>query len=61
MVDNTLKKIDNYNFSMKNCLGQGSYARVFKGKKDKTEELVAIKMIDKSIIENEIYLMNGLF
>ena len=37
MVDNSaLKRIDKYNFSLKNIIGEGSYAKVYKGKIDKT-------------------------
>jgi calcium-dependent protein kinase len=44
------KKIDKYVFNMKDLIGEGSYATVYKGKDEKTGTKVAIKMLQKSVI-----------
>jgi len=31
MIDNTIKKIDNYTYYTKDTIGSGSYGKVFKG------------------------------
>jgi serine/threonine protein kinase len=56
-----LKKIDKYTFNLKDLLGKGCYGRVYLGKNEKEDQLVAIKMIDKKSIQNDDYLMAGLF
>lgn len=43
-----MKKINGYSFHLLHVLGSGSYGKVFLGKKDDTDERVAIKMIEKS-------------
>ncbi|KAL4455276.1 hypothetical protein ABPG73_021060 [Tetrahymena malaccensis] len=55
------KKIDKYHFQLSSVLGQGSFGKVFKGKNTENGQLVAIKMIEKKQIQNDEYLMNGLF
>lgn len=50
MSDNTLKKIDKFSFSLKDVIGVGSFGKVFKGKNEKTSDLVAVKMMDKKKI-----------
>lgn len=44
------KRIDKYLFNMKDQIGEGSYATVYKGKDEKTLQPVAIKMLSKSVI-----------
>lgn len=44
------KRIDKYLFNMKDQIGEGSYATVYKGKDEKTSQPVAIKMLSKSVI-----------
>lgn len=55
------KKIDKYHFQLSSVLGQGSFGKVFKGKNTENGQMVAIKMIEKKQIQNDEYLMNGLF
>ena len=31
MIDNTIKKIDNYSYYTKDTIGSGSFGKVFKG------------------------------
>ncbi|CAD8163035.1 unnamed protein product [Paramecium octaurelia] len=56
----TDKRIDKYIFNVKDRIGQGSYAEVFKGTNEKTGEKVAIKMLSKSVINADDYLREGL-
>jgi calcium-dependent protein kinase len=44
------KRIDKYIFNQKDQIGEGSYATVYKGTNEKTNEKVAIKMLSKSVI-----------
>lgn len=39
------KKIDKYIFNLKDQIGEGSYATVYKGKDEKNGNKVAIKML----------------
>ena len=43
MIDNTIKKIDNYTYYTKDTIGSGSYAKVFKGLDTLTGNIVAIR------------------
>ena len=43
MIDNTIKKIDNYTYYTKDTIGSGSYVKVFKGLDTLTGNIVAIK------------------
>ena len=43
---------------MKNAIGSGSYATVYKGKIVGTQEEVAIKVIDKKLFVNAYNLKN---
>lgn len=44
------KRIDKYQFNLKDQIGEGSYAIVYKGKDEKTGQKVAIKVLLKSVI-----------
>ncbi|CAD8120799.1 unnamed protein product [Paramecium sonneborni] len=54
------KKVDRFLFKMSDKVGEGSYGQVFKGVDDKTKDLVAIKMLSKSVINEDEYLRDGL-
>lgn len=56
-----IKKIDKYQFSLKDILGQGSYGQVFRGTDDATGEIVAIKMLPKHLIQSDEYMLQGFF
>ena len=43
MIDNTIKKIDNYTYYTKDTIGSGSYGKVFKGLDTLIGNIVAIK------------------
>lgn len=44
------KRIDKYLFNTKDKIGEGSYATVYKGHNEKTNDKVAIKMLSKQVI-----------
>ena len=48
------KLIEDYSYSLNDEIGYGYSSRVFKGKNEKTKDLVAIKVIDMKLITNEI-------
>ena len=52
------KRIEKYQFNLKNVIGQGSYATVYKGYTTDTHEDVAVKMIDKKLFLNAYNLKN---
>lgn len=52
------KRIEKYQFSLKQLLGQGSYASVYRGKVIATGEPVAVKVIDKRIFTSSFNLKN---
>lgn len=61
------KRIDKYLFNINNKIGEGSYATVYKGINEKNGEKVAIKMLNKSVINaykllyfSDDYLREGL-
>ncbi|KAM3142202.1 hypothetical protein pb186bvf_005611 [Paramecium bursaria] len=56
----TDKRIDKYIFNTKDQIGEGSYAKVYKGVNEKTQEKVAIKMLSKEVINADDYLREGL-
>ena len=41
------KRVENYIFSLKNKVGQGSYGSVFAGLNEKTGEKVAVKILTR--------------
>ena len=54
------KTIDKYSFNFSDKLGEGSYATVYKGKVNETKEIVAIKVLQKEVINQDEYLLEGL-
>ena len=44
------KRIDKYIFNLKDKIGEGSYATVYRGVDEKTKQRVAIKMLSKQLI-----------
>lgn len=56
----TEKRIDDYSFNLEDLLGEGSYGRVYKGKNHKNSQFVAIKQLNKEIIDSDEYLRDGL-
>lgn len=56
-----MKKIENYSFSLvKDQLGSGSFGKVYRGQHEITKEIVAVKMIDKRMIQKDEYLLAGI-
>lgn len=45
---------------MSDELGAGSFGKVYRGKHEKTNEVVAVKMVDKRKIMNDEYLLEGI-
>ncbi|CAD8197134.1 unnamed protein product [Paramecium octaurelia] len=54
------KRIDKYLFNPKDLIGEGSYAQVYRGREEKTGVKVAIKVLNKSVINADDYLREGL-
>ena len=52
------KRIEKYQFSLKQLLGQGSYASVYRGRIINSQEAVAVKVIDKRIFTSSFNLKN---
>ena len=50
MSDNSIKKVDKYNYNVKDIIGQGQYGKVFRGVDTKSGEKVAIKLVDKNML-----------
>lgn len=46
------KKIQNYYFNLNDILGKGSFSTVYKGIEEKSEEVVAVKVIELNKIES---------
>ena len=53
------KKLEHYEWNVKNHLGNGSYGKVYLGRDTKTKTLIAIKVIEMSTLEDK-YLMESL-
>ncbi|CAD8074925.1 unnamed protein product [Paramecium sonneborni] len=53
-------KVEHYSYSVNDQIGSGFSSQVFKGKNENTNETVAIKIIDRSKITNEVeeFLLN---
>ena len=47
------KRVENYSFSLHAVIGRGSYGTVYIGKDDKTNQPVAIKVVDKRSLRTE--------
>ena len=47
IINMTIKQIEGYQIYMSKLLGKGSYGSVFIGKKDHTNEPVAVKILPK--------------
>ena len=48
------KMIEHYSYCLHEQIGKGFSSKVFKGKNEKNEEIVAIKVIDMKMVTNEI-------
>lgn len=46
--------IEHYSYSLNDLIGKGFSSKVYKGKNEKTGELVAIKVIDMKMVTNEV-------
>ena len=51
-----VKVIGNYSFNPRNCIGQGSYGKVYEGHETTTHQKVAIKQMDLRNFERDNYL-----
>jgi serine/threonine-protein kinase ULK2 len=51
------KKIEQYSFNFKSVLGEGSFSKVYLGKNDDSNELVAIKVVEFKSLKDE-FAMN---
>lgn len=60
MLPDLLKKIGNYSYSTRHCIGQGSYGKVFEGLDEISMQSVAIKQMDLRFFENDKYLKSQL-
>lgn len=49
---NITKKVQNYYFNLNDVLGRGSFSTVYKGIEERTEEVVAVKVIELNKIES---------
>ena len=63
------KRVEHYEWSFKEHLGSGSFAKVYKGRDRNTNEIVAIKIMDsslmnddymKSTLQNEVKILKSL-
>ena len=60
MLPEQLKKIGNYSYSTRHCIGQGSYGKVFEGHDEISKQSVAIKQMDLRFFESDKYLKSQL-
>lgn len=51
---NVTKKVQNYYFNLNDVLGRGSFSTVYKGVEERTEEVVAVKVVELNKIESSI-------
>ena len=49
------EKIDQYSYANKESIGKGFSSSVYKGRDDRTEEQVAIKVIDMKAMKGEVH------
>lgn len=49
---------DKYEYELNQKLGSGAFAEVFKGKNKLTGEVVAVKVIKRSILDKYGYVLN---
>lgn len=54
-----VKKIANYTYNERHCLGEGSFGRVYEGRSDEGLK-VAIKKVEQSMISKDPYLRSSL-
>lgn len=54
------KKIDRFLYKESDKIGSGSFGEVFKGRDETTGEIVAIKTINKKLIQKDKFLEEGL-
>lgn len=58
---NTLKIIGRYSYYTNQCLGQGSFGKVYEGFENNTKLRVAIKKIDLKMFEKDSYLEQSIY
>lgn len=54
-MNEQVKQIGNYTYNERFCLGEGSFGKVFEGS-SKNGKRVAIKKVDKKLINSDQYL-----
>lgn len=56
-----LKVIGRYSYYTSQCLGQGSFGKVYEGFENSTKMRVAIKKIDLKMFEQDSYLEKAIY
>jgi calcium-dependent protein kinase len=54
-----VKKIKNYTYNERHCIGEGSFGRVYEGKSQEGQK-VAIKKVEQSMVSKDPYLRASL-
>ncbi|CAD8079810.1 unnamed protein product [Paramecium primaurelia] len=59
-LEQSVRKLGDYQFDSKYLLGEGAFGKVYRGSKLSTNQEVAIKKIDSSMINKDQYLIDAL-